>query len=319
MFTVRVETMPGLKLGSEVWDNVDISKNTGDFIVEAWYERLLYKFHLQQNGSYREEWRCQLPENIKRHCRKFLTDTGNVIMHNEEDSKTFLFDEDMKLIDSWQHQGYLIATLSGERAAYAVGEGEEWHVEIRIQDGDVLQLKPDRNTWESESLSVCDDARTEKLVVMHTQELSCRPILDILYTLGVLDIFSRDGKTMQSLRTGTECQCLCMQLQTPRKLFLDAPLDTHRSIYKTQGKREGVRGRGRIRVFRAGITFSQCRYNRIVPSYNFQTSYNITGWWIIEQTIRKCTRNRSVMVIQIMLQILPRVTHTKINNYSELV
>ena len=301
MFTVRVEMMPGLKLGFSVWLDISavdmgINKSTGDIIVEDEHEHLLYKFHLQQNGSYKEEWRHVCPENIKRHCRIYLTDTGNIIVQNkEEDSTTFLFDQDMKLIDSWQHQGHLIAILSGTRAAYAVREGQEWHVEITIQDGDVLQLKPDGSTWESKYLNVCDDARTEKLVVIHRIS-------------GALHIFSRDGKTMQSLHTDTEYQCLCVQLQTPRKLFIDAPLDAHRSIYKTQGNGDGVGGR-RVGGCRgdhllAGISHLPnavrqqvlIKRNRIVRSYNFQMSYDITGWWIIEQTIRRCTRNCCVMV-----------------------
>ena len=298
MLTVRVERMPGLKLGVGLSWSVDINKSTGDIIVEERHKPLLYKFHLQQNGSYKEEWRHALPKNIERHCRKYLTNAGNVILSNEEDNTTFLFDQDMKLIDSWQHQGYLIAILSGTRAAYAVGEGEDWYVEIRIQDGDVMQLKPDRSTWEDQDLSVCNDARTGKVVVMHTSGNDP----------DTLHIFSRDGNTMQSLHTDTEYQCLCMQLQTPRKLFIDAPLDAHRSIYKTQGNGDGVGGR-RVGGCRgdhllAGISHLPnavrqqvlIKRNRIVRSYNFQMSYDITGWWIIEQTIRRCTRNCCVMV-----------------------
>ena len=183
MFTVHVETMPEFKPGLRI-GCVDINKSTGDIIVETLHEPLLYKFHLQQNGSYRQECRCQLPENVKRHCSKYLMDTGNVILHNQEDSTTFMFDQDMKLVDSWQHQGRLIATLSGTRAVYTVGKGLEWHVEIRIQDGDILQLKPDGSTWEDKYLRVCGNARTEKLVVMHTSPFLSSPhILDIFHEM----------------------------------------------------------------------------------------------------------------------------------------
>ena len=146
MITVRVERMPGLKLGFSACGEAGINKSTGAVIVEERHEPLLHKFQLQQNGSYREEWRRQLPENVKRDCHKYLTDTGDLILQNEEDGTTILFDQEMKLIDSWQHQEDLIATLPGTRTVCAVKEGKEWHVEIRIQDEEVLQLKPNGST-----------------------------------------------------------------------------------------------------------------------------------------------------------------------------
>ena len=221
MFTVHVETMPGLKLEFDASNClkaaravVGINKSTGAVVVEDLHEPLLHKFHLQQNGTYKEEQRHLLPENINRDCPKYLTDAGNVMLHNHDDSTTFLFDQDMKLLDSWQHQGYLIATLSGTRAAYAVEEGKEWYVEIRIQNEDVFQLKPDRSTWEDEYLSMCDDVRTEKLAVTYASIAS------------FLDIFSRDGKTKQSFHTDSfyEYQCLCMQfLNSKKTLFRYSP------------------------------------------------------------------------------------------------
>ena len=218
MFAVRVETMPELKLGSSVhrWD-VGINRSTGVFVAEderehSWFEysyynalnlkpeRLLHKFHLQQNLSYIEEWTRQVPEKFTRSSRKYFTDAGEVLLQNyREDSTTFVFDKGMKLIDSWQHQGYLIATLSGRRAAYAVGEGGEWHVEIRTQDGEVLQLRPDGSTWRDQWLSVCEDANSGKLVVTYTP----------YQENGSLDIFSRDGKTKQSFHTDSSYEYQC--------------------------------------------------------------------------------------------------------------
>ena len=181
IFTVRVEMMPELKLGFGACRFVGINSSTGDVIVEEEDEPLLHKFHLQQNGSYREEWRRHHPENVKRYCRKHLTDTGDVILQNDkEDGTTFVIDQEMKLIDSWQHQGYLIDTLPGTRTVYAVREGWDWHVEIRIKGGEVLQLKPDGSTLIHSSRSVCEEATTGKLGVRNDP---------------YLDIFSRDGKT----------------------------------------------------------------------------------------------------------------------------
>ena len=203
MFTVRVERMPGLELGPGLREHADINKSTGAVIVEEWRENLLLKFHLQQNGSYKEEWRRQHPKNVKRDCPKYLTDTGYVILQNVEKGTTFVFDQEMKVIDSWQHQGRLIATLPGTRTVYAVREGEKWHVEIRIKGGEVLQLKPDESTWECSNLNVCECARTGKLAVMYTgprtyqnRRVTYFGITDTGSTSS-LDIFSRDGKTKQ--------------------------------------------------------------------------------------------------------------------------
>ena len=235
MFTVRVETMPGLELGFRACLGVAINKSTGDVIVDEEDEPLLHKFHLQQNGSYREEWRRQHPENVRRYARKYLTDTGCVILQNEEDAPTFVFDQEMKLIDSWQHQGdQLIATLPGTRAVYAVKEGRKWWIKIRIKDGEVLQLKPDGSTWEYNRLSVCEDARTGKLAV----------IFDPLFSNSSLDIFSQDGKTKQRILNDSfykyAYQCLCMRFKTPIKpLFLDVLLDTRGLIHKTQDEGAG--------------------------------------------------------------------------------
>ena len=193
MFTVRVETMPGLKLGFRAEWDVGINKNTGAVIVEEWDKPLLHKFHLQQNGTYREEWRRQWLEDVKDHSHKYLMDSGSFILQNK-DGTTFVFDQEMKLIDSWQHQGYLIATLPGTRTVYAVREGEECHVEIRIKEGEVLQLKPEGSPWQNSDLSVCEDATIGKLVVAYAS--------DQLQN-GNLDIFSRDGKTKQRIYSMT--------------------------------------------------------------------------------------------------------------------
>ena len=195
MFTVRVEKTAVQQIG--YYDQRVVISTTGDYIIEDGTGTLC-KFSLQQDGSYSEQWRRQLPANISsagRGCHKYLTETGDIILQDreensptflidQENSTTFLFDQDMKLKDSWQHQGWLIGCLPGPRAVYAVGEAWEYLVEIRSQNGEVMQLKPERKSWNSHLISVCEDGRTGKLVVVK-YEFEDRS----------MDIFSGVGKT----------------------------------------------------------------------------------------------------------------------------
>ena len=158
---------------------------TGDVIIREARIGTLCKFSLQQDGSYSEQWRRQLPENISSVsalCRKYLTDTGDLILQDyQPNSTTFLFDQDMKLKDSWQHQGDLIGCLPGPRTVYAVREAKLDLVEIRSLNGELIKLKYERNPWNKILMSVCEDGTTGKLVVVTYDSR--------------MDIFSGVGKT----------------------------------------------------------------------------------------------------------------------------
>ena len=194
MFTVRVKKQTERTVDD---DNLVSISTTGDVITRDGTAALC-KFSLLQDGSYSEQWRRQLPENIcskSAEYNKYLTDTGDVILQNqEENSTTFLFDQDMNLKDSWQHQGQLIGCLPGPRTVYAVKEAMGILVEIRSQNGESMQLKPERNAWGSFYLSVCGDGRTGKLVVVHySYGITYRRTDDFM------DIFSGVGKTKHQI------------------------------------------------------------------------------------------------------------------------
>ena len=169
------------------WSRVSINSKTGAVILQEEKEALLYKFSQHQDGSFSKEWRRQCPEN-KCWKRSYLTDAGDIILQ-DSNYHTFLFDQDMQLIDSWQYRGDLIACLPGPRAVYAVKKGEGYVVDIRDQYGEVLQLKPDESTWKS-NLSIYDDVARGKPVV-----LDCGS--------NTLDIFSEDGKYLIFV-----CKCM---------------------------------------------------------------------------------------------------------------
>ena len=185
MFTVHVEKTAEQEIDYHDW-NVSIS-TTGDVITED-MTFTLCKFSLQEHRSYIEQWRRQLPENILKASEnyiKYLTETGDIILKDwKENSKTFLFDQDMKLKDSWQHKGWLIGCLPGPRTVYAVEEPEGYLVVMRSQNGEVMQLKPERKSWNTHFMSVCEDGRTGKLVVVN---------VDLGHSS--MDIFSGVGKT----------------------------------------------------------------------------------------------------------------------------
>ena len=184
MFTVRVEKTAEQEIDYD-W-HVGIS-TTGDVIIGDG-NVTLRKLSLQQDGLYREQWRRRFPENISGApgaYSKYLTETGDIILQNWwENSMTFLFDQDMKLKDSWQHKGNLIGCLPGLQTVYAVREPKGYLVEIRSQNGELIQLKPERKTWSSTYMSVCEDGRTGKLVVVHYDGRDSS-----------IDIFSTVGKT----------------------------------------------------------------------------------------------------------------------------
>ena len=153
---VCVEKMPGLTLTGILTDyHVGICSTTGAIISghRNYSGSLLHKFSLQEDGSFCEDWKHPLPENIEHQCRKYLTDTGGIMLqNNEEGSSTFLFDQNMQLISSWESLGQLIACLPGPRSVYAVKDRTEekkylYGLDIKNQAGEVLQLKPEGHTW----------------------------------------------------------------------------------------------------------------------------------------------------------------------------
>ena len=150
----------------------------------------LSKICLQRDGSYRTQWQ-DYPPSIEhdRRTRNYLTDTGNIILQEVGSTTTLLFDQSMRVIDSWQYQGKLIACVSGSRAVYLVQEKEMiYRVDIRSLNGEVSQLKSKGGTWVTSGSHVyaCEHARTGKLVVINDFGKS-------------LDIFSRGGKIKQRL------------------------------------------------------------------------------------------------------------------------
>ena len=201
MITVRVEKTAAEQKIERDW-LVNIS-TTGEVIAEEYSK--LCKFSLQQDGSYSETWRHLCPGNIGRVHRKYLTDSGDVILQNTlplENPTTFVFDQDMKVKDSWQYQGDLIACLPGPRTVYAVRDLKgmhSHHVEINKQNGEVLQLIPERKAWNSKGLCVCEDWRTGKLAVVECPSSNSS-----------VDIFSRVGKTKQRIH-----HQIIMQLLSP--------------------------------------------------------------------------------------------------------
>ena len=206
MFTVNVKKKTEWKVDDD-WC-VSIS-TTGDVITTDARTGTLCKISLQQDGSYSEQWRHQLPENISSKSAEYniyLTDTGDVILQNrKENSTTFLFDQDMNLKDSWQHHGQLIGCLPGPRTVYTVKEGIL--VEIRSQNGESMQLKPERNAWGSMYLSVCEDGRTGKLVVVQCSYWITYRRTNELMDTNVMDIFSGVGKIKHQIIMQTE-MCL---------------------------------------------------------------------------------------------------------------
>ena len=189
LFTVRVEKMAECTLESDAQYArfPNINSITGDVLLQAEQkkknERLLYKYSLHQDGSYRNEWKRQCPEN-KDLDKYYLTDAGDVILKYYDNDHTYLFDQDMQLMDSWQCQGNLVTCLPGPRTVYSVKKGEEHVIDIRNQDGEILQLKPEGNTWNYDPDSVCEDQRTRKIVAVEGRSVN---------------FFSRDGKPQHIL------------------------------------------------------------------------------------------------------------------------
>ena len=184
----------GPEVGNLYLREVSINRSTGAVILLAIEnnEDLLYKFSFQ-DGSYNNEWRRQCPEN-KQWMYSYLTDTGDVIMQDQT-RHTYLFDQDMQPIDSWQYNGDLIACLPGPRTVYKVKKGGHFVIDIRSQDGDILPLKSEGRTGEyaNPNLTVCDDVTTGRLVVLR-DTTKHEPVTFIFQRTTAIDIFSQDGK-----------------------------------------------------------------------------------------------------------------------------
>ena len=187
LFTVRVEKMAecSLEFDGYVAGCEDQQQHRRCYHTRRRMNHLLYKYSLLQDGSYSNEWKHQCPEN-KEWDKCYLTDAGDVILHDNDNHRTCLFDEDMQLMESWQYQGYLCACLPGPRTVYAVKKEKEYVIDIRNQDGEILQPKPEGSTWRDSPNSVCEDERTKKLVVV--EGLSW-----------IMDIFLQGGKLQHIL------------------------------------------------------------------------------------------------------------------------
>ena len=168
-------------------------------------------------------------------CRKYLTDTGDVILQNlKEGSQTFLFDQDMNLKDLWRHRGRLIGCLPGPRTVYAVREAEGFLAEIRSQNGKSMQLNLERN--ERPMVSVCEDGRTGKLVVVQ------RGWKDTSF----MDIFSGVGKSKHQIIMQKE-MCLESGLDNNHILYHSLmPLSHLVGISRNQAKPAGIKVRARF-------------------------------------------------------------------------
>ena len=178
-----MEKVPEFKLefDGDRW-SVNINSTTGAVILQKKNEPLLYKFSLNQDGSYKNEWRRQIPEN--KHWKSCcLTDAADIVLQ-DSNNRTCLFDKDLKMIDTWEYSGDLIACLRGLRTAYCVNSNSNkdfqlYDIAIRRVDGKVIQLQEGSNSRSKKSL--CENATTEKLVVIDT--------------IDRLRIFSQDGKS----------------------------------------------------------------------------------------------------------------------------
>ena len=204
IFTVRVEKMSELELDFKA-GAFCINSSTGDVLLHT-DDHLLHKYALRQDGSYINQWKRQVPEN-KDNCRMdsvYLTDAGDVILQNyiyvTRSLLTYHFDQDMKLIDSWEPDGQLIGCLSGPRVVYKVTKGGGHVVVIRSVDGEVLQLEPYKGTTWTDLRDVCEDVKTGKLMVCSGDS-----------SLDTISIFSQDGKSQHILHLLMMCLCSCKQ------------------------------------------------------------------------------------------------------------
>ena len=183
MFAVRVEKTSEFKLelkpeSQASHHDVSINSNTGAVLFQSRGEPMLQKLSLHQDGSYIKEWRRQCPEN-KRWMRSFLTDTGDVILQDQND-RTCLFNQDMQLINSWHHKGNLIGCLPGPRTVYLEANGEYYCVDIRSQDGETLQLNHKYHK-QPDGMCVWEDVTTGNLLVTNRT--------------GEMAVYSQDGKS----------------------------------------------------------------------------------------------------------------------------
>ena len=193
MFAVCVEKMSEFKLELKPelqasHHDVSINSSTGAVLFQSSGEPVLHKFSLRQDGLYINEWRRQCPEN-KRWMRSYLTDTGDVILQDQND-RTCLFNQDMQLINSWHQKGYLIGCLPGPRTVYMVANIKHYGIDIRSQDGEILHLKPQKiELWcceQPDGVSVCEDVTTGILVVTNRN--------------GNMAVFSRGGKSQRIMK-----------------------------------------------------------------------------------------------------------------------
>ena len=192
------------EVGNIYLREVSINRSTGAVILLAREnnEDLLYKFSFQ-DGSYNNEWRRQCLEN-KLWIYSYLTDTGDVIMQDLNDD-TYLFDQDMQLIDSWHHKGDFITCLPGARTVYKVEKSGYFVIDIRSQDGEILRLNSEGWTkdYAYSNLNVCEDVTTGRLAVLnHDTKISA------------IDIFSQDGKSQHIVIN------LLFRIQSTENLFL---------------------------------------------------------------------------------------------------
>ena len=167
---VTIETSRTVRLEFAAENQVGINRYTGEIIIKEKAQNTLHKYKLQSpDNLYQEIWSENFPHGINTasviaaYCT--IKNGCKIALQDKTSSTTLLLSSDgRQLLDSWHHEGILLACFHSEKFAYAVekAEGEYEIVIVEANDKDLkkrseIKLQPvvAKPTWSNYYLSVC--------------------------------------------------------------------------------------------------------------------------------------------------------------------
>ena len=166
--TVRVNTSSTLTLDFDASFLVGVGGKKPIVVLQEkkrFHEKSRKKrFHAYQlkDHSYVKVWSQDLAQHFTTtdtDCHIVVTETGEVLLQEGEDSPTLLMDGDgSRVVDTWLQEGELIGCLPPARPAYA-RKREDARYEVFVLEDDHRTGSTLPHTWTDDWLSVCGNQK----------------------------------------------------------------------------------------------------------------------------------------------------------------
>ena len=127
-----------------------------------------------QDGTYVKLWSKDLKQHFTPYdCRIAVTDSGEVLLQEDEYSPTLVFDSSGRHVNTWTHEGRLIGCLPPSRLVYAQERREDKRWEAVVVDEKHSTENTLPHTWGRNGyLSVCQNDGRIAITASYDRTLS---------------------------------------------------------------------------------------------------------------------------------------------------